>query len=368
MVDLAELETSSRLQRLLWTNEYVCLEDANVIIESFFVLEDSSGHALKMVRGGLCSNIFVLADCASRCRTVREIYQPRKGSNFRFDSISCQNEGLDDMELLWLLPLDNIHLTVSKKASRHGLKVLRLRFCSGQLYHLELAERQRASKIWFTWIQCLQKLNKHRRDVFHNSEHTLNAIAIHETLKSVNREGSKSDDEKREYQAEKKKRNVHAVSMSDVENYSQLSLAQSTRKKKKNKRQSLAMHIVEHFNDHMKQSTDTQATRGSAHGSLRHMQTWNAGGDVASATSSTTSRPTTESEGSIYSNVSADRFFQQLNVRSLFRLCLCIGDYFGQFLYEAGTSGLPTRMASMSAMRHFIEVDDCNMDRYGTIQ
>ncbi|XP_072170242.1 uncharacterized protein [Diadema setosum] len=149
------LACNSRLQRLLWTNDYVALTEEVVLQESSFVLNKKNGTPIRMVHVGLTSTALLIAE------DKLSSFSPANRLLHR-QTTDC-NSDLELFELIYLFPLVNIRLSVRTHSEELGLHVIRLRLCNRRVWYLELSDSGHREDKWHEWVWWIKELEQRRR-------------------------------------------------------------------------------------------------------------------------------------------------------------------------------------------------------------
>lgn len=149
------LACNSRIQRLLWTQDYITLAEEVVLLESSFVLDRRNDAKMRMVQVGLTSSSLLIAEdkLSSMSPANKLIHRKTK---------EC-NSDIELFEMMFLFPLANVRLSVRTHSEEIGNHVIRVRLCSGPTWYLELSDLRHREEKWHEWVWWIHELDHRRR-------------------------------------------------------------------------------------------------------------------------------------------------------------------------------------------------------------
>nr|XP_054772136.1 uncharacterized protein LOC129280107 [Lytechinus pictus] len=148
------LACSSRIQRLLWTQDYISLAEEVILLESSFVLSRRNNLQLRAVQVGLTSSALLIAEEKPSPQPSNKTPQRRTKS---FDT------DLELFELIYLFPLVNVRLSIRTHSEEIGEHVIRVRLCNGLVWYLELSDETHREDKWHEWVWWIHELEKRRK-------------------------------------------------------------------------------------------------------------------------------------------------------------------------------------------------------------
>lgn len=145
------LACNSRIQRLLWTQDYITLTEEVILLESSFVLNRKNDIQTRTVQVGLTSSTLLIAE-----EKLASIKSSQANKNKR-------DSDLELFELIYLFPLVNVRLSIRTHSEEIGEHVIRVRLCNGLIWYLEPSESKHREDTWHEWVWWIHELEQRRR-------------------------------------------------------------------------------------------------------------------------------------------------------------------------------------------------------------
>lgn len=145
------LACNSRIQRLLWTQDYITLTEEVILLESSFVLNRRNDIQSRMVQVGLTSSTLLIAE-----EKLASIKSSQANKN------KCDSD-LELFELIYLFPLVNVRLSIRTHSEEIGEHVIRVRLCNGLIWYLESSDSKHREDTWHEWVWWIHELEQRRR-------------------------------------------------------------------------------------------------------------------------------------------------------------------------------------------------------------